>query len=1503
MRNSSKRRPSQIAELLRSGGGVRAVKHILCAALFAAAAVAQSSTGYRIDTVAGSRDLRDNGPAPAAWLRSPNGVALDGAGNLFIADTDNHRIRKVDSAGVITTVAGTGRFGLGGNFGDGGPATAALLRSPEGVALDGAGNLFIADTGNHRIRKVDSAGVISTVAGTGGFGLGGNFGDGGPAIQAAVFYPSDVAVDGAGNLFIAERFYDQIRKVDSAGVITTVAGTGEFFGGFSGDGGPAIQAAVNYPYGVAVDGAGNLFIADTGNDRIRKVDSAGVISTVAGTGESFGGFSGDGGPAIQAALNYPRGVAVDGAGNFFIADTDNHRIRKVDSAGVISTVAGAGEFGFAEAGGFGGDGGPAIQAALNYPSDVVADGAGNLYIADTGNHRIRKVDAAGVISTVAGAGSFGFGGDGGPAAAGQLRSPSGVAVDGAGNLYIADTDNHRIRKVDATGTITTIAGTGEPVVGLIVWDVGDGGPATAAPLSSPGGVAVDGGGNVYIADTGRSRIRKVDAAGVISTVAGSFLGGFGGDGGPAVEAALYYPEGVAVDGAGNLFIADSLNDRIRKVDAAGVISTVAGTGSFGFSGDGGPAVEAQLNDPADVTTDGAGNLYIADRYNDRIRKVDSAGVISTVAGTGESLGGFSGDGGPATAALLSSPEGVAVDGAGNLFIADRYNDRIRKVDSAGVISTVAGTGESFGGFSGDGGPATAALLSSPEGVAVDGAGNLFIADTDNHLVRKLTPVGSSTPPNPTGPALTTGQPATFRLEPVDTPTIFLGGSSFRLEVPENASRVTFTLESVDPDINVDLYVRYGEDNDIRDGRVISDYSSEGPTGNEEIIITRQSDPPLRAGTYFVSLGVRTTGVVAEGTVRAEFDTPLQTGGPTYYFPHLAVGASWQTTITYINYSPQEVTCQTDFLSDDGTPLMVSFEDRGTVPSRTDVLPPGGSVHQETNVELNAPFAPGWARATCSGPVKASLLFRLHNSEGVPIAEGGVNATTVPATRFVTFAEQGEGQPGTGVAYANPSPTEAVITFTARDADGQMLASVDKNLSPNGHAAQNMAALFALSSFTGSLEVTSTAPIVSLSINAEAAPVFSSLPPGELDAAAQGSATYYFPHLAVGQKWQTTVTYINYSSQEVRCTTEFLSDQGTPLMVSFADKGTVPSRADVLLPGGSVHQETNVELNAPFAPGWARATCSGPVKASLLFRLHNSEGVPIAEGGVNATTVPATRFVTFAEQGEGQPGTGVAYANPSPTEAVVTFTAKDALGQTLASVDKTLLSNEHAAQNMAALFALSSFTGSLEVTSRAPIVSLSINAEAAPVFSSLPPGELDLPVAPPGGINWCTDLQTVWVSFRLKNDKTVSVCRDPSDKLVYSFGTLGREPELEYEGPIVATFSLPAMLWGESIGDLSTLADAVAAGEVGGSDELAREMVTAIESGETNGFYVLNMLTGLISESVYLFRTGGWEYAVVSSVGRPMGGCDGVDRRIDLLSPDQIRYHLRGVGSDLDCGAG
>ena len=802
----------------------------------------------------------------------------------------------------------------------------------------------------------------------------------------------------------------------------------------------------------------------------------------------------------------------------------------------IDTFAGTGESlsGF---GGFGGDGGPATNAQLAFPTSVALDGAGNLYIADRRNHRIRKVDSSGTISTIAGTGEYGFGGDGGPATEAGLYNPNGVATDGAGNLYIADSGNHRIRKVDSTGTITTIAGTGERGFGGSDGD-GDRGPATNAQLNHPSEVAVDGAGNLYIADEGNHRIRKVDSTGTIRHFAG----------------------------------------------------LVGQRGRGGFRGDGGPAVKAQLNQPADVAVDGAGNLYIADSLNSRVRKVDSLGFISTIAGTGNA-GRPSGDGGPATNAQLAFPTGVAVDGAGNLYIADSPRHKIRKVDSAGTISTIAGRVRH--GFSGDGGPATEARLNSPNDVAVDGAGNLYIADQYNHRIRKLTPVGP---------------------------------------------------------------------------------------GATQI----------------------------------------------YYFPHLAVGASWQTTITYINYFPQEVTCQTYFLSDYGSPLMVSFAALGPVVSRTDVLPPGGSVHQETNVDLSAPLASGWARAACSGPVKASLLYRQRNSEGMPVAEAGVNAATVRATRFVTFAEQGEGQFGTGVAYANPSDTAALVTFTARDADGEVLASVDRTLLPRGHDAHGMGSLFGLSSFTGSIEITSTpVPIVSLSLNFEADPVFSSLPPGELPTTYYGSRRYYpFPHLAVGASWQTTITYINYSREEVTCQTEFISDQGSPLMVSFAGLGTVDSRTDVLPPGGSVHQETDVDLSAPLAPGWARATCTGPVQASLLFRQYDSEGMPVAEAGVNAA-VPATRFVTFAEQGEGQFGTGVAYANASDfTEAHVTFTARDADGEVLASVDRTLSPGGHAAHGMSELFDLTSFTGSIEVTSTEPIVSLSLNFEASPVFSSLPPGELD-----------------------------------------------------------------------------------------------------------------------------------------------------------------------------------
>ena len=445
--------------------------------------------------------------------------------------------------------------------------------------------------------------------------------------------------------------------------------------------------------------------------------------------------------------------------------------------------------------------------------------------------------------------------------------------------------------------------------------------------------------------------------------------------------------------------------------------------------------------------------------------------------------------------------------------------------------------------------------------------------------------------------------------------------------------------------------------------------------------------------------------------------------PIYYFPHLAVGAGWQTTITYINYSPQAVTCQTHFISDHGSTLPVSFPGLGTIDSRTDVLPPGGSAHEETDVALQAPPAAGWALAACSGPVKASLLFRAYRG-GVPTGEAAVNAATVAGTRFVTFAEQGRGKAGTGVAYANPSDAAATITFMARDSAGQVRARKALTLGPGGHGAQNMVSLFDLPGFTGSLEVTSTEPIVTLALNAEASPVFSSLPPGETDAGSTGPTEYYFPHLAVGASWQTTITYINHSSQPVTCQTDFVSDHGGPLMVSFPGLGNVSSRTDRLSPGGSVHEETDAGLTDALSPGWARATCSGPVKASLLFRQYDSSGNPVAEAGVNAAAAPSSRFVTFAERAGGRSGTGVAYANPSVTDsAFVFFTVRDAAGRELATVVRSLLPGGHDAQNLESLFGTIVFTGSLEVTSTAPIVSLSLNFEAAPVFSSLPPGEV------------------------------------------------------------------------------------------------------------------------------------------------------------------------------------
>jgi streptogramin lyase len=819
---------------------------------------------------------------------------------------------------IITTVAGSGRNGYNG---DGGAATNANLYGPVGVALDSVGNLYIADTANGRVRRVGTNGIITTVAG-GGFG-----GDGGEATNASLSGPYGVVLDASGDLYVADYGDNCIREVNTNGIITTVAGNGT--AGYSGDGGEAINAELAFPWGVAVDGAGNLFIADTGNSVIRKVDTNGVISTVAGNGTN--GYTEDGVAATNTTLDDSDGVAVDALGNLFITDTSNNRIRKVDTAGIITTSAGTGTAGFS------GDGGAANDANINHPTGAVIDPAGNLYFADSFNFRIREVNTNGIISTVAGKGTGSYSGDGGPATAASLYIPMGVALDAFGNLYIADTDNNRIRRVllyaqyptltlanvsvfnagnysvvvtNAYGSVTSLVATltveaapvitvqpasqsvgegsnallsvtaaGSGPMGYSWYDAGtnlvqagtnstlllsgvstnnggsysvvvanpygsvtsqvaaltiafppavtnqlviqtnlaganvtlsvgvcgtgpfayrwqfngtnildypyniittvagkggvsgfsgDGGPATEALLSSATGVSLDAYGDILIADCNNNeRIRKVDLNGIITTVAGDGVPGYSGNGNQATNAELNTPSFVIADAAGSLYLTDEGNNVVREVATNGIINTLpigvilsapdclafdasgnlfvcdenhnrilrystngttsvmAGVtnGSSGFLGDGGLATHALLNWPSGIAFDATGNLYIADTSNNRIRKVDINGIITTVAG-GKFQ--FSGDGGPATNAGLPYPMSVGTDRFGNIWIPDYINSRVRKVDTNGIITTAAGNGTR--GWSGDGGPATNASLGSPMSVATDLAGDLFIAD-------------------------------------------------------------------------------------------------------------------------------------------------------------------------------------------------------------------------------------------------------------------------------------------------------------------------------------------------------------------------------------------------------------------------------------------------------------------------------------------------------------------------------------------------------------------------------------------------------------------------------------------------------------------------------------------------------------------------------------------------------------------------------------------------------
>ena len=679
---------------------------ILVCSFIASAALAQP---YSIVTVAGGALPSSGTPAANASIGDPSRVAVDAVGNVYFGSL--HSVFKMDSSGALIRIAGTGRAGYSG---DGGLALKAQFLSPAGMAVDASGNVYVSDLDANVVRRIAPDGTITTYAGN---GTAGYTGDGGPAAAAQFNTPDGLALDAAGNLYIADRNNYAIRVVSKAGNIRTVAGNGS--PGFYGDGLAAASAQLDSPEGIACDSAGNLYIADTQNDRIRMVATSGIITTVAGTGN--GNVLGDDGPPLAAGLVLPTGVAVDRAGNLYIADFGNSRIRVV-SGGTITTAVGSSDGAPLT------DGANAVSVILNGPTGVAVSGTGKIYFTEgsigtgsglaQGDNRVWQVSADSILTALAGNGIASYSGDGGDATGAQMLGPTGVATGAAGNLYIADTGNHRVRQVGADGVIRTIAGTGVPGFS------GDGGPAAGAQLNSPTGVAFHPNGLLIIADSGNSRIRAILPDGVIYTLIGNGNSSYYGDGLDALHASLNHPQGVAISPSGEVYIADTDNNAIRKRDAAGIISSVAGMGPAGSTGDGGPASSALLSGPTGVSVDRAGNIYVVDTGNQRLREITTDGVIHTVASS------------------LSNPNSVAADSSGNVFVTSGGDHRVLMIAANGQPAPVAGTGNCC--YSGDGGPAVQAALDAPWGLAVDASsGTLYLADAASNSVRALIPASAA----------------------------------------------------------------------------------------------------------------------------------------------------------------------------------------------------------------------------------------------------------------------------------------------------------------------------------------------------------------------------------------------------------------------------------------------------------------------------------------------------------------------------------------------------------------------------------------------------------------------------------------------------------------------------------------------------------------------------------------------------------------------------------------
>jgi sugar lactone lactonase YvrE len=1050
----------------------RIVNLLLSSAAFALMSVNASAATSDITTFAGPSLPTSGSMATTQTIGVPEGLAADGAGGFYVSSSTQNRIYHVDAGGTLTVIAGNGSSGSGGN---GGPAIAAQFNFIHGLAADRSGNLFVADTNNNCIRKITPNGVVTAFAGTGAWG---DSGDGGPATSAQLASPRGVEVDESGNVFIADSGSNRIRKISLSGIITSVAGNGK--AGFAGDGGAATAAQLNYPVGLALDASGNIFIADRSNNRIRKVNSSGIMTTLTG---GAAGFGGDGGPAISARISDPRGVAADANGNVFVSDSGNNRIRMITAQGVILTIAGGSP-------GFSGDGGPATAAQLALPIDLATDDLGHLFIAERGNYRVRRINGDGIMDSVAGTSD-----DGGSALAAQLDFPNAIATDASGNVYVADTDIQRIRKITPAGVISTAAGSGAAGFG------GDGGPALSAQLNYPAGVAADAAGNIFIADTRNHRVRKVTPGGVITTVAGNGTGGFSGDGGRASSAQLNGPRGVFVDAAGNLFIADTDNQRIRKVTPAGTIGTVAGTGVAGFNGDSVPALQAQLRNPVSVAVDRGSTLYISDSSNNRIRKITADGIIRTAAGNGTA--GFAGDKGPAASAELTYPNQIAVDGAGNLFIADTGNGRIREVTTDGIIQSLAGNGQY--GFSGDNGPASSAVLALPYGVAIDGLNTLFICDTYNNRVRRLAlTISSITVANSSGISLTSAgsgpsiqvgyariQPAAGNAAPAGLAIYGFHRDGFLISETGVPATAPVTSGRIYAEVNspVDTGIAIANPNaqtatinffftDIVGNDLGRGIMTLGP--NQQIARFLDEAPfktfdgSVFQGTFSFTSDMPVGVVAIRGLLNERQDFLMSTLpvidsnvalNSSAVLSQFVDGRGWTSQILLVNPTDAPQTGTLEFRDDNGnlTTATIGAETNSVFsysvqPRSSQKIVTAGTAGTNTTGSARIIGAPGELT-----PVPL-IIFSYRPGE-ITAADAGV--PSVDGTRFRVYSEalganETPGSIQSGIAVGNTSPQATAVTFEITNLDGStngLPAPVTVQIAGFGHLSRFLGELF------------------------------------------------------------------------------------------------------------------------------------------------------------------------------------------------------------------------------------------------------------------------------------------------------------------------------------------------------------------------------------------------------------------------------------------------------------